>query len=131
MSLEMGTDIEKEFTIRKDGEHTMLYSSASVTTDIVINFDVTRIYEAPITEEVEKTRTVEYTEKVPYTEEVPYTEKTAKEEKYTLDLLRYLGAGIAIVGLVLYIWSKKSEKNQTLNPAERKKKKRNKNKREK
>lgn len=110
MSIEMGTDIEKEFTIKKDGEHTMLYSPASVTTDIVIDFDIIRIYEAPITEEVEKTREVEYTERVPYTEEVPYTEKTAKEEKYTLDLLKYLGAGIAIVGLVLYIWGKRSKK---------------------
>lgn len=109
MSLVIGTDIEKEFTIRKDGQHTLLYSSASVTEDITINFDIVRVYTVPIVEKVEKTRTVEYTEKVPYTVKVPVTEETAREEKYTLNFLRYAGTGVITFGLFLLLFERKPE----------------------
>jgi hypothetical protein len=109
MTLEVGTDIEKELTIKKDGEHTLLYSSASVTTDIVIDFDIVRVYSASIVEKVEKTRTVEYTEKIPYTVDVPVTEKVAQEETYTLDYLRYLGIIVIIMGVGLSIWERQKK----------------------
>lgn len=121
MSLEMGTDIEKEFTIEKDGEHTLLYSPASVTKDIVIDFDIVRVYSAPVVEEVEKTRTVEYTEDVPYTKEVPYTEQVTKEEKYTVGYLKYAGIGVIIAGVALFIWE--SQKRSKLTSKRQKKKK--------
>lgn len=117
MTLEVGTDIEKEITIKKDGEHTLLYSSASVTTDIVIDFDIVRMYSAPIVEEVEKTRTVEYTEKVPYTVDVPVTEKVAQEETYTVSYFRYLGIIVIIMGVGLFIWERQKK------PKSKKKKK--------
>lgn len=123
MSLEIGTDIEKEFTIKKDGEHSLLYSSALVTQDVVIDFDIVRVYNEPITEDVEKTRTVEYTEKIPYTVEVPYTEKTAKEVEYTLDYLKYLGAGVVVAGLAVYVWGFRKQKPKTGKKARNKKKK--------
>ncbi|MGD2247187.1 MAG: hypothetical protein PVF58_02190 [Candidatus Methanofastidiosia archaeon] len=114
---EVGTDFEREFTIEKTGEHNLLYSSASVLTDIVIDFYIVRVYEEPIVEEVEKTRTVEYTEKVPYTVDVPIIEKTAKKETYTLDYLRYLGivciaVGVVVYGMVSRSRSAKKEKNK-------------------
>ena len=120
MSLEIGTDIEKEFTIKKSGEHNLLYSSALVIQDVVIDFDIVRVYNEPITEEVEKTRTVEYTEKIPYTVDVPYTEKTAKEVEYTLDYPKYLGAGVVVAGLAVYVWGFRKQK-----PKEKSKKARN------
>lgn len=123
MSLEVGKDIEKEFTIKKDGEHTLLYSSASVTKDITIDFEITRLYEVPIVEKVEKTRTVQYTEKIPYTTDVPMTEKTARKTIYTLDYLRYLGIGLLMVGAALYVMSKRGKK-MAEEPARKKKKKR-------
>jgi hypothetical protein len=112
MSLELGKDIEKEFTIRKTGEHTLLYSSASVTVDIVIDFYIARIYEEEIVEQVEKTRTAEYTERVPYTVETPYTEQTAKKEQYTLDYLRYAGIVIILLGGAIYILSRKPQSSK-------------------
>jgi hypothetical protein len=122
MGLEVGEDIDKEFTIKKDGEHSLLYSSADVTNDIVIDFDVTREYEEPITEEEEKTRTVEYTEKVPYTVDVPYTEQTARKETYTLDYLKYTGIVVVILGIALYIAARKSKKDAESGKGTRKKK---------
>ena len=108
MSIEIGKEIEKEFTIKADGVHTLLYSPASVTADIVIDFDIVRKYVQPIVEPVEKTRTVEYTEKVPYTVKVPMTEQTAREEYYTLNGFRYAGIGIMVIGAVLVLQGKKS-----------------------
>jgi hypothetical protein len=122
MGLEVGEDIDKEFTIKKDGEHSLLYSSADVTNDIVIDFDVTRKYEEPITKEEEKTRTVEYTENVPYTVDVPYTEQTAKKETYTLDYLRYTGIVVFVLGVALYITSRKPKKGTEPRKGTRKKK---------
>lgn len=121
MSLEKGTDIEKEFIIEEDGEHSLLYSSGSVADDIVISFDIVRVYLSPITETVEKTRTVEYTEQVPYTELVPYTERTAKDEKYSVSYLRYIGAIAAGAGLVLYV--RESTKKQSQKKVKKRKKK--------
>lgn len=103
LSMEVSKDIEREFTIKEDGSHSLLYSPLSVTEDIIIDFDIVRSYTATVTETVEKTKTVEYTEKVPYTVEVPYTEEVTKEEKYSLDPLKYLGVGMVIVGLVLLV----------------------------
>lgn len=117
ISMEIGKHIEKEFTIKEDGEHTLLYSPVSVTKDIVIDFDITRVHTVTVVKKVEKTRTVEYTEdvesteKVPYTVEVPYTEEIPQEEKYTLKPLRYIGIGVVLIGLVLFYGeSKKSRK---------------------
>ena len=103
MTLEIGKTIEKEFTIKNDGDHTLLYSPASVTEDAVIDFDIVRVYDAPVVEEVEKTRTVEYTENVPYTTEVPIVEKTTREEQYTVDFLRYIGISVAAFGVFSYL----------------------------
>lgn len=122
MGLEVGEDIDKEFTIGKDGEHSLLYSSADVTKDIVIDFDVTRKYEEPITKEEEKTRTVEYTENVPYIVDVPYTEQTARKETYTLDYLKYTGIVVAVLGIVLYVTFRKSKKDTESRKGTRKKK---------
>jgi hypothetical protein len=107
MSLEIGTDIEREFTVKKDGEYSLLYSSASVLKDIVIDFDIFRIYEEPVTELIEKIRTVEYMETVPYTVQVPYVEKTATEEQYTVTYFKYGGIGLLLVGAIICILSKK------------------------
>lgn len=107
LSMEISKDIEREFIIKEDGGHTLLYSPLSVTEDIVIDFDILRVYTATTTEEVEKTKTVEYTEKVPYTVKVPYTEEVTKEEEYTLDYLKYLGAALVITGLVLVVYKSK------------------------
>lgn len=123
MGLDVGEDIEQEFTIRKDGEHSLLYSSADVSKDIVIDFVVIRIYEEPITEKEEKTRTVEYTETVPYTVDVPYTEQTAKKESYTLDHLKYVGIVVIILGVALYTVSRKSKKDDEPRKSTKKKKK--------
>lgn len=100
MTLETGKDIEKEITIRKDGEHTLLFSPAAVTEDITIDFDIVRVHEVPLVEKVEKTRTVEYVEKVPYTEEVPYTEQTVRKGGITT-YLRYAGVVVMGVGVVM------------------------------
>ncbi|MBU6996617.1 MAG: hypothetical protein HXS41_06470 [Theionarchaea archaeon] len=122
MGLEVGEDIDQEFTIKKDGEHSLLYSSADVTKDIVIDFDVIRKYEESITEEEERTRTVEYTEKVPYLVDVPYTEQTAGKETYTLDYLRYTGIVIVVLGTALYMASRKSKRDTEPGKGARKKK---------
>ncbi|MBU7015942.1 MAG: hypothetical protein HXS44_00420 [Theionarchaea archaeon] len=121
MTLEVGTDIEKEITIKKDGEHTLLYSSASVTTDIVIDFDIVRVYNAPIVEEVEKTRTTEYTEKIPYTVDVPVIEKVAQEETYTLGYFRYLGITVIIMGGGLFIWERQKKPKSKMKKKQKKK----------
>ena len=112
ISSEIGTDIEKEFVIKKGGQHTLLYSSRSVVESAVIDFYVVRMYEEDIVEQVEKTRTVEYIEQVPYTVEVPITEKTAQKEQYTLDYLRYAGIGVIIIGVVVYLQRPKSKKSK-------------------
>jgi uncharacterized protein YjeT (DUF2065 family) len=104
ISMRMGKDIEEEFTIQEDGMHTLLYSPLSVTEDIVIDFDITRVYTETTVETVEKTKTVEYTEQVPHTKEVPYTEEVSTKEEYTLDYLRYAGVLVVIIGVVLLIW---------------------------
>ncbi|MBU7031067.1 MAG: hypothetical protein HXS53_00925 [Theionarchaea archaeon] len=108
MSIEIGERIEKEFTIMADGAHTLLYSSASVTTDIVIDFTIMRKFIQPIVEAVEKTRVVEYTERVPYTVEVPIVEQSAREEPYTIEGFRYAGMGILVIGIFLLLQKKKS-----------------------
>lgn len=124
MSGELGTDIEKEFTIKKDGEHTLLYS-APVAKDITINFDIVRVYNAPVVEKVEKTRIVEYKEKVPYTVEEPYTEQRAREEKYNVWYLQYCGIGVAVAGLLLWGFKPKdSEEKEEKDSGKRPKKKR-------
>lgn len=125
MSGELGTDIEKEFTIKKDGEHTLLYS-APVAKDITINFDIVRVYNAPVVEKVEKTRIVEYKEKVPYTVEEPYTEQRAREEKYNVWYLQYCGIGVAVAGLLFWGFKskdteKKEEKDSGKKPRKKKK----------
>ena len=107
ISMEMGKDIEEEFTIKEDGGHTLLYSPLSVTKDIVIDFDIVRVHTVITVEKVEKTKTVEYTESVAYTEEVPYTEDVTKQETYTLNYLRYAGIGLVIIGLGIFIWESK------------------------
>lgn len=109
---EIGTDIEKEFTIKKGGEHTLLYSSRSVTEAAVVDFYLVRVYEEDIVEEVEKTMTVEYTEQVPYTVEVPITEKTAQKEQYTLDYLKYAGIVVVVVGVAVYLSQKPKSKKK-------------------
>ncbi len=106
--MEISKDIEREFIIKEDGGHSLLYSPLSVTKDIVIDFDIVRVYTATTVEEVEKTKTVEYTEKVPYAVEVPSTEEVTKEEKYTLNYLKYLGAALVIIGLGLVVYKSKS-----------------------
>lgn len=113
LSMEMGTDIEKEYTIQADGTHTLLYSPASVTSDTTIDFEIVRTYVQPIVESVEKTRTVEYTEKVPHTVHVPVTEQTARYEQYTLSYLRYLGVAIMALGGVWIIREIKSPSPST------------------
>ncbi len=110
---EIGTDIEKEFTIKKGGEHTLLYSSRSLTDAAVVDFYLVRFYEEDIVEKVEKTRTVEYTEQVPYTVEVPIIEKTAKKEQYTLDYLKYAGIGVVVVGVVVYLSQRPKAKKKS------------------
>jgi hypothetical protein len=109
MSMEVGTDIEKEFSIKADGTHTLLYSPASVKEDAVIAFHIVRITLEPITESVEKTRTVEYTERIPYTVEVPITEQIPREDRYTITPLRYCGMGIIIIGGILFVWRTQSD----------------------
>lgn len=109
---EVGTDFDKEFTIEKTGEHNLLYSSASVVVDIVVDFYVVRVYEDPIVEEIEKTRTVEYTEEVPYTVDVPIIEKTAKKETYTLNYLRYIGIACIAAGIAVWFVQSKSGKGR-------------------
>jgi hypothetical protein len=120
---EVGTNFEREFTIEKTGEHNLLYSSASVAVDIVIDFYVVRVYENPIVEEVEKTRTVEYTEKVPYTVDVPIIERTAKKETYTLGYLRYIGIACIAAGIVAYAMVSQSKSVKNGNRKEKKEKK--------
>lgn len=113
ISSEIGTDIEREFVIKKGGQHTLLYSSRSVTESAVIDFYLVRMYEEDIVEEVEKTRTVEYTEQVPYTVEVPIIEKTAQKEQYTLDYLRYAGIGVVVIGVVVYLLQRPKSKKKS------------------
>ncbi|MGD2247166.1 MAG: hypothetical protein PVF58_02085 [Candidatus Methanofastidiosia archaeon] len=104
ISMQMGKDIEEEFTIQEDGRHTLLYSPLSVNKDIVIDFDITRVYTEIKVETVEKTKPVEYTEEVPHTKEVPYTEEVSTEKVYTLDYVRYAGVLVVIIGVVLLVW---------------------------
>ena len=110
ISMQTSKDIEKEFTIKEDGGHTLLYSPLSVTKDIVIDFDIVRVYTETVVKTVEKTRTVEYTEQVPYTSEVPYTEDVSATETYTLEYLIYVGVVVVIIGLVLLFWEFRTSK---------------------
>lgn len=88
LSMEIGSTIEEEFIIKEDGEHTLLYSPVSVIKDIVIDFDIVRVY------------TVDAVKK----EESGHIKEV--HQKYTLQPLKFIGVGVVVLGLVLYTLKK-------------------------